>query len=106
MLLKRVQYVFLFCCLVFAQQAMVLHGLTHLKQSATGQVEATTPATPSGDPCEQCLAFHGVGSTLAGSDTAVTAIEQIASSPFGSAEESFPFLSAPFNTRAPPLLLQ
>jgi hypothetical protein len=44
-----------------------------------------------------------VGSALAGSDTAVTVIEQIASLLFASAEDFFPFLSAPFNTRAPPL---
>ena len=106
MLLKRVQYLLLFCCLVFAQQGMVLHGLTHLKFSGKKQGEITSPATPSSQPCEQCLAFHGVGSALADSDTAATVIEQIASLPFGSAEESFPFLSAPFNSRAPPLPLQ
>jgi len=102
-LLKRVQYLFMFCCLIFAQQGMVLHSLAHLKHSSTKQVEITSPATPSSDPCEQCLAFHGVGSALADSDSATAAIEQIASLPFGSAEDSFPFLSAPFNTRAPPL---
>jgi hypothetical protein len=103
MLLKRVQYLFLFCCVVFAQQGMVLHSLTHLKLAGKKQVELSSPATPSSQPCEQCLAFHGVGSTLADSDTAIAVIEQIASLPFGSSEDSFPFLSAPFNTRAPPL---
>jgi hypothetical protein len=47
-----------------------------------------------------------VGGALTGSETVVTAIEQIASLLFGPAEDSFPFLSAPFNTRAPPLPLQ
>lgn len=106
MLLKRLQYLFLFCCVAFAQQAMVLHGLTHLKHSSNKQVEVTGPATPSSQPCEQCLAFHGVGSSLTGSETVVTAIEQIAFLLFGSAGDTFPFLSAPFNTRAPPLPLQ
>jgi hypothetical protein len=105
-LLKRVQYLLLFCCVAFAQQAMVLHSLAHLKYSSKKQVEVTNPATSSGQPCEQCLAFHGVGSALTGSEVVVAAIEQIASLPFGSAEDSFPFLSAPFNSRAPPLLLQ
>jgi len=82
---------------------MVLHGLSHLKLSSKKQVEVTNPATPSNQPCEQCLAFHGVGSALAGSENAVTVIEQIASLLFGPTEDSFPFLSAPFNTRAPPL---
>ena len=106
MLLKRIQYLLLFSCMVFAQQGMVLHGLTHLKFSGKKQVEVTSPATPSSQPCEQCLAFHGVGSALAGSDSAATVIEQIASLPFGSTEDTSPFLSAPFNTRAPPLPLQ
>ena len=106
MLLKRVQYLLLFSCMVFAQQGMVLHGLAHLKFSDKKQVEVTSPATPSSQPCEQCLAFHGVGSALAGSDSAATVIEQIASLPFGSTEDTFPFLSAPFNSRAPPLPLQ
>ena len=106
MLLKRVQYLLLFCCVAFAQQGMVLHSLAHLKYSSKKQVEVTNPATPSSQPCEQCLAFHGVGSALAGAETAVTVIEQVASLLFGPAEDSFPFLSAPFNTRAPPLSLQ
>ena len=105
MLLKRVQYLLLFCCVAFAQQAMVLHSLTHLKYSSKKQVEVTNPATSSGQPCGLCLAFHGVGSALAGPDIAVAVIEQIASVPFGPAEDSFPFLSAPFNSRAPPLPL-
>jgi hypothetical protein len=102
-LLKRVQYLFLFCCVAFSQQAMVLHSLAHLKHSSTKQVEITSPAAPSTQPCEQCLAFHGVGSALGGSDTTVAVIEWVASLPSGSAGDSFPFLSAPFNTRAPPL---
>jgi hypothetical protein len=89
--------------MVFAQQGMVLHALTHLKFGDKKQVEVTSPATPSSQSCEQCLAFHGVGSALAGADTAGTAIEQVASLPSGPAEDPFPFLSAPFNTRAPPL---
>jgi len=104
-LLKRIQYLLLFSCMVFAQQGMVLHGLTHLKFGKK-QVEVTSPATPSSQPCEQCLAFHGVGSALAGSDSAATVIEQITSLLFGSTEDPLPFLSAPFNTRAPPLPLQ
>jgi hypothetical protein len=84
---------------------MVLHGLTHLKHPGKKQVEVTSPATPSAPSCEQCLAFHGVGGALTGPAGVVTTIEQIASLLFGPTEDSFPFLSAPFNTRAPPLPL-
>jgi len=88
--------------MVLAQQGMVLHGLTHLKNSATKQVEVSSPATSSSQPCELCLAFHGVGSALAGPDIAVAAIGPIASLLLGPAADCFPFLCAPFNTRAPP----
>jgi hypothetical protein len=97
---------FLFCCMAFAQQAMVLHGLTHLKHSSNKLVEVTTPATPSSQPCEQCLAFHGVGGALTDSDTGPAVIGQSESWLFGLTEEFLPFLSAPFRSRAPPFHLQ
>jgi hypothetical protein len=102
-LLKRVRYSLLFCCMVLAQQGMVLHGLTHLNNSISKQAEVTSPATSSSQPCGLCLAFHGVGSALASPDIAVAAIGLFTSRLLGPAPDSFPFLSAPFNSRAPPL---
>ena len=103
---KRALHSFLFVCVMFAQQGMATHALSHLKSAGDHRLQVTNPAAPANSPCEQCLAFQGVGSGLTGSDGPLTAIEPIVASISGSVGDFIPFLGAPFSSRAPPFLLR
>jgi hypothetical protein len=104
-LARRAQVLLLLCCVVLAQQGVMLHALSHLKFSDSKQTEVSQPAPPSDQLCAQCLAYQGVGSALADSGAAAATVDPVASSLFAPVEEFFPVAGAPFSSRAPPPLL-
>jgi len=50
---KRVLHSFLFLCVMFAQQGMATHALSHLKSAGDHRIQVTNPAVPADSPCEQ-----------------------------------------------------
>jgi hypothetical protein len=103
---KRVLHSLLLACVMFAQQGMATHALSHLKSVGDDRIQVTDPAAPTDSFCAQCLAFQGVGSGLAGSDALAAAVDPVAASISGPIGEFVPFLGAPFSSRAPPYFLR
>lgn len=52
--------------LVFAQQAALLHALSHLRQDLVKAERGGKCVPPIGHPAERCIAFHAVDSALPG----------------------------------------
>lgn len=90
--------------LVFAQQGVLLHALSHLGHDLAVAEHGEKGAPPLNHSIEVCVAFHAVGSAL---PNAGLAVEPPRIAPLAAAFFGVPLAASPrieFDSRAPPLL--
>lgn len=101
---RTLRHLLLASALVFAQQAAQLHALSHLKHDLIKAERRGQCVPPVNHPAEQCIAYHAIGSALAGLGFVIEAV-QVTLPPSASLDLAVPFPPRiAFDSRAPPLL--
>ena len=101
---RTLRHLLIAVVLLFGQQAVQLHTLSHLGQDLAGaQGGAKGPSSPIGHPAAQCLAFHATDSALTclASAPDLHHVAPLAPAPF-----TLPLPFSPrieFDSRAPPV---
>jgi hypothetical protein len=101
---RTASLVFLALSLFLVQQGAMLHVLAHVPRSAGGHDTVAEPATPLGDLCEECVAFHAVGSAVPSAEPASVHVAPFGPLLLGFRQEYLPQPSVPFFAHAPPAL--
>lgn len=99
---RTLRHLFVAAALVFAQQAVQLHALSHVQRDLA-LAEGGKCVPPIGHPAEQCIAYHAVGSALPGLALVVVPPREALRSV---APIALPLPFSPrieFDSRAPPL---